>query len=213
MSKLNIEPIVCENMFSQISYLCFDEKCMFMIDCGCSFEALNDAIFRCGLQNRVLDGILLTHCHFDHIMGLKEVWDRYKCDVYMAEWCEDFIYDQIRNASAHFGGFKSGEIKSESIKTFISNDVLRFGDIEINVIRTEGHSICSTCFKVGEYLFTGDTVLEGTIGRTDLFGGNFNELKNSLKELVKLSYKIAYPWHGKPMDKALIDGIVNMYTN
>lgn len=213
MDKLKIVPIVSENGFMQISYLCFDDKYMFMIDCGCGLEALNSAILGNGLLGRRLNGVLLTHCHFDHITGLYDVWKEYGCKIYIKEACEDFIYDTVKNVSAYFGGFKCEKIDETNIEPIKDGQVINMGNISILVISTQGHSLCSVCFQVGEYLFTGDTVLEGTVGRTDLFGGSREKLENSLYKISKMSYDIAFPGHGKPMEKALVDGIVNMHTN
>ena len=76
---------------------------------------------------------------------------------------------------------------------------------------TKGHSLCSMCYRFGNILFTGDTILEGTIGRQDLFGSSPADMKNSLLKIQKIPFKVAYPGHGKTMDNELVNGIINFY--
>ena len=211
MQEMEIITIVSENGFSQNSYLCFNNDSMFLIDCGCTKEAYISALNDLSLQGRRLDGILLTHTHFDHITGLFDVWDVYKCDVYIAKGCLDFIYDKFKNVSAHFGGFVSQPIYVECIKSVEDNQLINVGGVDIVAYLTKGHSMCSLCYKIGDVLFTGDTILEGTVGRCDLYGGSQIELEKSLLKINKLPIRIAYPGHGVPMDKTLIDGVINMY--
>ena len=76
-------------------------------------------------------------------------------------------------------------------------DVLTLGKSEIKVVSTPGHTEGSVCFFVGDNIYTGDTLFDRSIGRTDLVGGNQAKLEESLRKLISLDrdYNI-YPGHG-----------------
>ena len=212
-SYLSIKRIVAENQFAQNSYLCFNDNVMFLVDCGCSKESFLLALKEIDAENRKLDCILLTHCHFDHILGLYDIWDKYKCDIYLANKCEDFLYDKMKNLSSIFGEFNLGHIYPERLKGLSDKDAVAVGDLKITAYSTSGHSICSMCYSVGEYLFTGDTILQGTVGRVDLYGGSMKNLIDSLLKIQKIPFKLALPGHGDKMDSELVNGIINFYVN
>lgn len=213
MSGLKIVGILSENGFSQNSYLIVGGNSLVLVDCGCTKEAFFRAMRDNNCEGRKLDCIVLTHTHFDHITGLFDIWNEYKCDVYIANDCEDFIYDRVKNASAYFGGFVSKPIYKECIKSVSDNEKINIGDIVIEAYSTEGHSLCSMCYKVGNNLFTGDTILQGTIGRTDLYGSSRSELQRSLLKIKRIPFEWALPGHGERMDRSLVNGIINFYTN
>ena len=78
-------------------------------------------------------------------------------------------------------------------------DVLSVGNLEIKVIHTPGHTEGGVCYLIDGKLFSGDTLFRECVGRTDLFGGNFKKLSDSIKnKLFKLDGKIeVYPGHGE----------------
>lgn len=210
--EIKIKTIVSDNRFSQNSYLCYNDDVMFMVDCGCTKEVYISALGENGLFGRKLDCIFLTHTHFDHIMGLFDVWDIDKCNIYISKGCEDFIYDKIKNVSAYFGGFECKAINKESIKSIEDCQKIQMSGNEVAAYTTKGHSLCSMCYMFGDILFTGDTILEGTIGRQDLYGGSSENMEKSLLKIRKIPFKVAYPGHGKPLDFELVNGIINFYT-
>ena len=75
---------------------------------------------------------------------------------------------------------------------------LRLGENEIKVIHTKGHSKGGVCYLIGNILFSGDTLFKGSIGRCDLFGGDFKEIEKSIKEklFVLDEDTVVYPGHG-----------------
>ena len=139
--------------------------------------------------------ILLTHGHFDHIMGLTSLKKELNAQAVI---CEDdlVISDNINEFTSLFG---LPEVTPPTYEKYIKDgDVLKVGNMDIKVIHTPGHTEGGTCYLVDENLFSGDTLFKESVGRTDLFGGNFKKLSDSIKnKLFKLDDKIeVYPGHG-----------------
>lgn len=151
--------------------------------------------------------ILLTHGHFDHIGAVKTLKDRYNIPVYIHE--DDATYLGDGSKDRHLEMFKSmgsnGDhyfnnyyIESDNVDFKVKDGELLI-DLGIKVIHTPGHSLGSSCFysETDSIIFTGDTMFKNGMGRTDFAGGDYNQLIESLKILLKLPKKTkVYPGHG-----------------
>lgn len=140
-------------------------------------------------QEKTLVYILLTHGHFDHVgavVPLKEAFP--DCQVYI---------HQGDGKGADPSMFPLGE-KLEDLLYFKDGDVLPFGEGDITVFETSGHSKGSVCLKYQDNLFTGDTLFFGSMGRTDFIGGSYGEIMQSLAKLAKLPENTkVFPGHGE----------------
>lgn len=139
--------------------------------------------------------ILLTHGHFDHIMGLTSLKKALNAEAVI---CKDdlVISDNINEFTRFFG---LPEVVPPHYEKYIKDDdIINVGELKIKVITTPGHTEGGVCYLIENKLFSGDTLFKGSIGRTDLFGGNFKKLSDSIKnKLFKLDDKIeVYPGHG-----------------
>lgn len=139
--------------------------------------------------------ILLTHGHFDHILGLNSLKKSLNAPAVI---CKDdlVISDNINEFTRLFGLPDSVPPKYDMyIK---DGDEILLGSYKIKVIHTPGHTEGGVCYLVDGKLFSGDTLFRGSVGRTDLFGGNFGKLSDSIKnKLFKLDDKIeVFPGHG-----------------
>lgn len=133
--------------------------------------------------------ILLTHGHIDHVGGVMDLVNKYNIPFYVSKADEEYM----EKDNSVFGTLPkaSGYLKE--------GDALDLGDEIIKVIETPGHTKGGLCFLLeNNKLFTGDTLFQGSIGRTDFPGGSMAEIINSIKEkLLPLGDEVdVYPGHG-----------------
>ena len=91
-----------------------------------------------------------------------------------------------------------GAVELNPDKILKDGDIITFGDLEAEIIHTPGHTLGGICIKIGNNLITGDTLFQGSIGRTDLEGGDYDSIIKSIKEnlLVLPDDTIVWPGHG-----------------
>ena len=177
------------------SYILWDEKTKegAIIDPGYDFYLIDKALEE---ENIVPKFILLTHSHGDHIGAIKELKDKYgDLKVYIHKDEEQMIMDPVLNLS------RLTQMEPVSVKadeTFEDGKVFILGDTEIKAIHTPGHSPGGTCYLVGNTLFSGDTLFKLSVGRSDFYLGDQDQLINSIKvKLLTLADDIVvYPGHG-----------------
>lgn len=176
------------------NYLLVDEDSReaVLFDCTQESEEIENALEK---HNANLKFILLTHGHFDHVLGVNTFRNKYNCQVLIHE--EDKIMlDNMKDFTKFFG---LGEPEIQKVDGFVKEgDVIKFGNKEIKVIHTPGHTKGGVCYLVENKLFSGDTLFLESVGRTDLPGGNFNEIKSSIQnKLFNLDKNTeVYPGHG-----------------
>ena len=169
-------------------YLAIDEETnkAAIIDPGAQASYLMKQIEALGVN---IDAILLTHCHFDHNGAVEELKNKYNVDVYLNEAEEEYM---SIDTTGIFG------VLPKFYKFFEEGQEIKVGNLTFKTIFTPGHTKGGTCFLVKDNLFTGDTLFNGSIGRTDFLGGSYNELINSIEtKLMSLDNNInVYPGHG-----------------
>lgn len=141
--------------------------------------------------------IFLTHCHYDHIKGVRKLREITGAEICVTSECAENIKNPDINLS---GAWLDEKIVIENPENILSeNTDFIFEDIQIKTIKTPGHTNCSTCFIIGNDLFSGDTLFLQTTGRWDLPTGDEDTLRKSIKEkLYTLNDNInVYPGHGK----------------
>lgn len=164
------------------NYILIDEntKDAIMIDCSSPENEYIGEIKELGVNLKM---ILLTHGHFDHILGCNNFKEVFGCDIYVGE---DDI-KQIEYApemTMILGGVKIPEVTSVN-KTVKDGDVFKVGDIELKAIHTAGHTKGGMCYLSNDgKLFSGDTMFHGSVGRTDFLDGDFDEINHSVKDIL-----------------------------
>lgn len=169
-----------------------EQDCI-VFDPADSGEFICDKLLSLGLK---VKGIYLTHGHFDHIYGVKELKKRTGALVGACEAEEELLAEPDINCSSSVG-------RPESIKPdvfFKDNEVVENNGFSFKVIHTPGHTKGSCCYYFEEdgFLIGGDTLFCESVGRSDLPTGNGRELVNFIKEkLLCLPGKtVVYPGHG-----------------
>ena len=157
-------------------YLLGDEarKVCAVVDPGGGAPAVLDMVKASGLE---LAAILLTHGHYDHTTGVPDLKKRFPdAQVY------------IHQADANGAGSTLYPLAGQvaGLKHYKEGDTLPLGSLTIQVMETPGHSPGSVTLRVGDVLFTGDTLFCGSCGRTDLRGGSYEQIMVSLKRLGEL---------------------------
>jgi glyoxylase-like metal-dependent hydrolase (beta-lactamase superfamily II) len=147
-------------------------------------------------NNVKLKYIVLTHGHGDHIGGVNELKKSFKVPVLIHEDDVELLQDCNKNISALMA---MGCVELDPDKTLMDNDIIEFGDIKAVVLHTPGHTKGSICLKIENYLISGDTLFNRSIGRTDLYGGSFETIINSIKTklLILPEETVVLPGHGQ----------------
>jgi glyoxylase-like metal-dependent hydrolase (beta-lactamase superfamily II) len=154
------------------------------------------------VRDRALDvkHILLTHAHIDHITGVAPVKEALDAPVYLHN--DDLpLYDHALEQGRMFG---VAIRQPPPIDVFYDLTPIYFGDYEVRVHHTPGHCPGGVCLQIGrkgttgDHLFVGDTLFAGSIGRTDLYGGNYEVLMRSITEVLFPlgDASIVHPGHG-----------------
>ena len=142
--------------------------------------------------------IYLTHCHGDHIGGVKELKERYGGQIVAQRKTAENLLDSNINLTTYIG---MGGLTIEVDSRVDDGDLLHLGELEFKVIHTPGHTSGGSCLYCEEekLLFSGDTLFRGTWGRTDVPTGNFEDVINSItkKLMILPDETIVYPGHGK----------------
>jgi glyoxylase-like metal-dependent hydrolase (beta-lactamase superfamily II) len=181
----------------------FLENCYLVIDDASGACAIIDPGEEAGLIAFKLEaagvtpvGIWLTHAHIDHILGVPRLRADTGAPVYLHP-ADRVLYDHAPEQALAFG-MLSGDRLPEPDQELAHGDVLRVGELEFRVGHAPGHSPGSVVFHGPGVAFAGDVLFQGSIGRTDLPGGDYETLVKSIeRELLTLpDATIVYSGHG-----------------
>ena len=151
-----------------------------IVDPGDEAAKLLEAIAVLGID--ALDAILLTHCHFDHVGAVKAVHDATGAPV----WCPVLETEMLANINAYaFPGFGPFE-NYDADHTLAGGESLEMAGITFDVRFTPGHSPGHLTYAVRDEgtLLSGDVLFQGSVGRTDLPGGDWPTLRASIESLI-----------------------------
>lgn len=172
-------------LFQTNTYLLVEDGEVVIIDPVSKAERIQSKI----LEGERVVGILLTHGHFDHIGAVDELADLYQCPVYLHYNDYELTQDPQKNYS------QTKKIKLKSKLNFYEYH-LKLGQLKFIIHHTPGHTPGSVCIEYKDRLFTGDTLFKESVGRTDLYKGSPQDLKQSLRLIAKMEpHLVIYPGH------------------
>ena len=172
IQKLEVGPIMANCFIVG----CEDTKQAVVIDPGDDADRILMALAKAELKAKYL---INTHGHFDHVGANKKMKDATAAQIAVHSDDESMLLD-LSNHAAMFGlGAENSPPADIHLK---DGDTITFGNITFEVIHTPGHSPGGICLYTPGHLFVGDTLFMGSIGRTDLPGGNYEELISSIKD-------------------------------
>lgn len=190
------------NMMQENTYIVYDETGeAVIIDAGC-INANEQSRLSKWLEANKLRPVryLCTHCHLDHVFGNAFIWERYQLKAEIHEG-ELPVLQRFELSAQRFGIFKY-DVPPMDVLFLKENTEISFGNTTFKILYCPGHSPASVCFysEKDNFLIGGDVLFEGSIGRTDLPGGNHRQLINSIEtQLLPLpDNTVVYAGHGNP---------------
>lgn len=177
-------------------YIVYQENDCLIIDPGEEGKKLINLLEKRKVKPQA---ILLTHAHFDHIGAVDTVRDHYQIPVYIHRKEEKWLLDPSLNGSKSFMMPIQTTVKAADF-FFEKEEKYKLGDFSFEVFETPGHSPGSVSFyfEKAEFVVSGDALFQRSIGRTDLQGGNHEQLIRSIHEklLVLPEQTLVLPGHG-----------------
>lgn len=173
-------------------YLIWNNQTLLIIDPGDDPALIKEKITTTQAKPAA---ILLTHTHCDHIGAVDELRDYYHIPLYVSPLEAGWLQDPVLNLSLQFLG-RPLTVKDAEYEFTLDN--YTFDDLSFKVVPTPGHSSGSLSFVFENFVIAGDSLFNGSIGRTDLVTGNFEQLIHSIQtQLFTLGDDfIVYPGHG-----------------
>ena len=160
-----------------------------IIDPGYEADTILGFLAKNGLT---ADAILLTHGHFDHVGAVEKLVEKTNCKLWMSErdWSQ-----KISPLTSYF--YPIANCDFTEVQFCEDGEEISAAGLTFSVLETPGHTRGSVCYLCSDALFSGDTLFAGSCGRTDLPGGDWATIQQSLKRLAALegSYTV-YPGHG-----------------
>jgi len=150
--------------------------------------------------------ILLTHAHFDHVWSVTELKEKLQIPVYIHKNDEFMLSEDV---------FGIGVPKSKADILIDDDKTITIDDIDIKFRHFPGHTPGCMTIEIGNFMFSGDFIFDGSIGRVDFPYSNPNDMKESLKRFLDINYdKIIYPGHGNNTTiKKAQENIKNYWLN
>lgn len=175
-------------------YILYNDKNCIVIDPADDANFITETIEKLGVRPIAL---CATHGHFDHNLASGELQCIYEVPFYIHK--DDlFLIKKIDNSVKYWLKIKHETILPYEISFFDENACLKLGKTSLEIIYTPGHTPGSISIKTEDEIFTGDTLFKGDIGRYDFSYSSKDQIKESLRKLMKLPNNlVVYPGHGE----------------
>ena len=167
-----------------------DSKTCAILDPGYEGPVILEKVKALGLT---VDAILLTHGHFDHVGAVEEIVEATGCKL----WMSQSDWSQTNTPVNHFF-YPLANCDFTEVQFCEEGEMITAGGLTFRVMETPGHTWGSVCYICQNAMFSGDTLFARSCGRTDLPGGRWEILKESLRRLSELEENFTvYPGHGE----------------
>lgn len=178
--------LVTVGVYQTNCYLLEEDGHTLIIDPGSRYQKILCYI----KEDTKVDGILVTHGHVDHIGAVDKLAKLYQCPIYISKEDEIMARDPYLNLS------EEDSIVIHSPVQHLKEGTYQIGHFSVQVYETPGHTPGSLMFRIGNELFSGDTLFRLSIGRTDLPLGSNSEMRSSLQLIKTLDPSLrVYPGH------------------
>lgn len=176
-----------------------------VVDTGDEAARLLQHLQSAGLR---VTAVWLTHGHFDHIGAADALRAAFSCPIVALAAEAALLADPQKNLSS---AFSKAPLSLTADTLLADGDTFAFGGETVGVLHTPGHTSGSCCYKLGKWLFTGDTLFDGSIGRADFPTGDPTALSLSLERLAAIPDDLCVlPGHGAATTLA-VQRAVNPY--
>lgn len=188
--------LLCPRSFGANTYLLISGSSALVVDPCVTVEAIRRSLEESDAR---LEGILLTHGHFDHTASVDKLRDAIPVPLMIHAEDAEMLTNGMING--YFDFFGRPQVFRPADKLLSDGDLIRLAGEEIRVLHTPGHSRGSCCFLAegedGDMILSGDTLFSDNIGRCDLYGGDELAIVKSLKAVSKLNRDaVIHPGHG-----------------
>ena len=172
--------------------MCEETKEAVIIDPGAQANVIDRQVKK---HEAKVKYIVLTHGHGDHIGAVEDLKALYNVPVIASEDEDDMLQNPDFNESSRICDHAISFTADQYVR---DNDELTFGNMSMKFIMTPGHTKGGMCIHIDDHLFTGDTLFNRSVGRTDLYGGSHQTLISSIAfKLLRLDDETkVYPGHG-----------------
>lgn len=186
-----------QGIYGATSYVIYDDttKDCAIIDATCCVDEIKNYIEKNGLN---LKYILITHGHFDHIYCIDKLKEKFPNVPVMMNNNDTVLLANVVN-QCNMAGIEPIDVPTIDLDINEQTTSLMLGEHKIKVIETKGHSKGGNCYLIDDILFSGDTLFKDSIGRCDLFTGDYKEIEQSIvNKLFQLPDNITVlPGHGE----------------
>lgn len=171
------------------TYVLWNDNHVLIIDPGSKSNKLQSVLDEAGA---IVDGIFLTHAHFDHIGGVDAFAKKYNAPLYMNELDAPLLSDPRLNLS----GYDPLVVLTKP--NFLMPGKQKIGTFEVTIYDAPGHSEGCSMLEWENNLFSGDVLFQGSIGRTDFYTSSNTKMMQSLKRIKEMNPDlVVYPGHGE----------------
>ncbi len=182
-------------LLGQLAVNCYiietENKNAVAIDIGGNYEKLKAFLADKGLT---LKKILLTHGHYDHFGGVADAVSDTGAEVYIHEKDAPMLTSEVLSLACNITSDPFEAV--EKYTTIKEGDVITLDELSFSVMNTPGHTKGCVCYRCGDCLFSGDTLFNLSMGRTDFPGGSHGEMMASLGRLAEIKEDLnVYPGH------------------